>query len=71
MRPLYCGMPVHVIEQQMVEITGALHYGVSHDHIMLLGRKTPDIIIVINPVCHGGLTQFATATLFVHELKYF
>lgn len=29
----------------MVEIAGAYHYGISHDHIVLLGRKTPDVVI--------------------------
>ena len=65
-------MSVHGKEHQVVEISGALHYGVPHNHIVVLGRKTPDIIIIIiNPVRHGGLTHFAMVALFVHELKYF
>lgn len=36
-----------VNEHQMVVIFAALHCGAPHNHIVLLRRKTPDIIIVI------------------------
>uniref|UniRef100_A0A224YCR2 Uncharacterized protein n=1 Tax=Rhipicephalus zambeziensis TaxID=60191 RepID=A0A224YCR2_9ACAR len=36
----------------MVIISGALHYGVSHNLIMVLGCKTPDIFS-----CHGIMLQ--------------
>lgn len=39
-------MSVHIKEHQMVKISGALHYDVSHNHIMVSGHKTPDIIII-------------------------
>lgn len=42
---MYCTMSMHVKEHQMAEISGALHYGVPHNHIMILARKIPDIII--------------------------
>ena len=39
-------MSVHVKEHQMVKIFKALHYGVPH-HIVVLARKTPEILIII------------------------
>lgn len=33
---------VHIKEHQMVKFSRALHYGVPHNHIAVLGRKTPD-----------------------------
>lgn len=36
-----------VNEHQMVEIFGALYYDVSHNHVVVSRRKTPDIVINI------------------------
>lgn len=38
-------MSLHVKEYQMVEISAALLYDASPNHIMVLGCKTSDIII--------------------------
>lgn len=35
---MYRAMSVHIKEPQTAEITGALHYGISRDHIVVLGR---------------------------------
>lgn len=40
-------MLVHVKQHQMVEISGALHYGVPRNHMVVLARKTPGIIILL------------------------
>lgn len=39
-------------EHQMVKIPGADHYGVPHNHIAVLGRKTSTNIIII--IIHIG-----------------
>lgn len=38
-------MSVHVKEHEMLRISGIYHYALSHNHILILERKTPDIII--------------------------
>lgn len=38
-------MAVQVQEGQVVEISGILHYSISHNHIMVLGCKTLEMII--------------------------
>lgn len=38
---------MHLKEPQTVEISGALHYGVFHNHIVFLGRELPEIVIII------------------------
>lgn len=48
-RPVYCVMSGHVKKHQMKDISGALHYGVPHDHIMVLGCKTIPYFRTYNP----------------------
>lgn len=43
LRPMYRAMSAHVLEPNVVEISGALYYGVSHCHRVILGRKNPEI----------------------------
>lgn len=44
----YCMMSVHVRkERQMFKIFGALHYGVRHNYIIVLARKTLECCAVI------------------------
>lgn len=43
LRTMYCAVSVHIKESQVVEISGALHHGVSHNHIGVLGCKTLEI----------------------------
>lgn len=38
-------MSVHAKDFQVVGISGAFHYSVSNNHIVVLGRETPEIII--------------------------
>lgn len=40
-------MSAHVKEQQIVKISAALHCSASHDHVVVVGRETPDIFIII------------------------
>lgn len=40
-------MSAHVKEQQIVKISAALHYSASHNHMVVVGRETPDIFIII------------------------
>ena len=40
-------MAAYVKEHQMIEISGALRYGVLHNHIVVLARKTPQVIIIV------------------------
>lgn len=42
---------VHVKERQMIKISGAFQYDVSHNDFLVLGRKGPDIIIIKNAWC--------------------
>lgn len=44
--PVYCTMSVHPKEPQVADISRALHYFVSHNRVAVLGRKTPEIIIM-------------------------
>lgn len=37
---MYCAMSVHIKEFQVVEITGALHTGLPHNHIEVLAYNT-------------------------------
>lgn len=41
--PVYCAVLVHIKQPQTVKISGALLNGVSHNHIVVLGRETPEI----------------------------
>lgn len=54
-RAVCCAMPLRVGEPQVVEIFGAVHFGVSHNHIVVLGRKTPEI----NNYCIENVNQNA------------
>lgn len=36
---MYCAISVNIQEHQVVEVSGALHCGVSHNHRLVLGRK--------------------------------
>lgn len=40
-------------EPQVVKVSGVLYYGVRHNHIVVLARKTPAII-------HQGASHFET-----------
>lgn len=40
---VYCAMSVHVTEAQVAKICRALHYGISHYRIVVLGRKSQEI----------------------------
>lgn len=40
-------MSAHVKEQQIVKISAVLHYSASHNHMVVVGRETPDIFIII------------------------
>lgn len=57
---IYCAISVHVKEHLMVKVSGALHYGMPHNHIVVLTRKTPDNIMLLrflNPE-NEGVTLF-------------
>lgn len=43
---VYLRLAAHVKRPQVVEISGGLHYGVSHYSNMFSARKTPGVIII-------------------------
>lgn len=45
LRPVHCPMS-RMSKPQAVEISGTLRYGASHNHIVVLGPKAPEIIIL-------------------------
>lgn len=56
--PVFGVMWVNVKEHHIVEISEALHCGVSRDHLVVFGRKTTDIMndelsfsVIGNHVC--------------------
>lgn len=40
-KPMHCMMSGHVNEPQVVEIPGAVHYGIFCNHVVVLGYKEP------------------------------
>lgn len=38
-----CVMSVYIKEPYVVKISVALHYAVFHNHVVVFGRKTPEI----------------------------
>ena len=65
-------MSMLVKEHQMVKISGALHYGVSDNNIVVLGRKTPDDIIIREWTSregnvYGGRLVYSFACSFIEH----
>lgn len=62
---MYCAKSVHVKEHHVVKISGALHYGISYDHIMVLGCETPEIIDRVLPLEMVSLLYFIFEKYYV------
>lgn len=66
-RLMYCAMLVHIKVPRWLKLSGALHYGVPHKHIMVLPLKTPEIIIII--VLNKLLKKLSVRCHIVRGLK--
>lgn len=65
LKPMYCAITVHVEEPQVVEMSAALHYGVLHNHIVVLECTTAEIVTVVHLASYCSYLVYIELTPFL------